>query len=75
MCGFQKQTKQNKNFRFWEFLTILAQNFGQISAQNVQFSSFLKKQKRHFFTLPKTSIRANKSETTTAAVIPHKCKL
>ena len=43
--------KNAENFRFWAFLTILAQNgqFWTDAAQNVQFSSFPeKKQKRHF---------------------------
>ena len=56
ICGFLKNVE---NFRFWAFLTILAQNgqFWTDAAQNVQFSSFpAKKQKLHFFTLPKTSI-------------------
>ena len=38
----------------------LSQNgqFWTDAAQNVQFSSFPEKQKRHFFTLPKSSIHA-----------------
>ena len=51
--------KMQKTFDFGHFLTILAQNgqFWTDAAQNVQFLSFPeKKQKRHFFKLPKTSI-------------------
>ena len=49
--------KMRKTFDFGNFLPFWL-NFGQTRPKMSNFRVFLKKQKRHFFTLPKSSIHA-----------------